>query len=347
LKKILFGILLFVLGTNAIGQNITKFEYFIDTDPGVGLATAANPAASPTVTDFNIPISMASLSTGFHTLYIRGQNTAGEWTHTHFRKFYIDIASLPTTDKLVKFEYFFDADPGFGNGTAAPIAPPVSSVINQDIFAIPSSLPIGTHTIYVRARDSSGDWTQIASGNFSVAAAVPAPTITSFTPTSGSTSTTVTITGTNFTGATAVTFGGIAATSFTVVSSTSLTAVVGNGASGNIAIETPGGTASLVGFIYNDNITGNEPIGNSDRVEIFPNPSESQEFHLQFPSSWQGKNSTIEIMDMTGRIVYSTSSSISQPTLILFLGKSVEAGLYIVTVQVEKKNITLKMFVNK
>jgi hypothetical protein len=223
----------------------------------------------------------------------------------------------------------------------------VSSVINQDIFAIPSSLPIGTHTIYVRARDSSGDWTQIASGNFSVAAAVPAPTITSFTPTSGSTSTTVTITGTNFTGATAVTFGGIAATSFTVVSSTSLTAVVGNGASGNIAIETPGGTASLAGFIYNDNITGNEPIGNSDRVEIFPNPSESQEFHLQFPSSWQGKNSTIEIMDMTGRIVYSTSSSISQPTLILFLGKSVEAGLYIVTVQVEKKNITLKMFVNK
>lgn len=77
-----------------------------------------------------------------------------------------------------------------------------------------------------------------------------APTITSFTPTSAATGAAITITGTNFTGATAVSFGGTAATSFIVNSSTSITATIGAGASGNVSITTPGGTASLAGFTF-------------------------------------------------------------------------------------------------
>lgn len=79
---------------------------------------------------------------------------------------------------------------------------------------------------------------------------VPLPTITSFTPTTGITGSTITITGTNFTTATAVSFGGVAAASFTVVNSTTITAVVGAGTSGNVAVTTIGGTASLPGFTY-------------------------------------------------------------------------------------------------
>jgi Secretion system C-terminal sorting domain/IPT/TIG domain len=419
LKKFLLVALLFALFMNVNAQNIIKFEYFIDTDPGVGSATAVSPPASPTVTDFNIPISIASLTSGFHTLYIRGQSTAGEWTHTHFRtfyivpllapppttitqveyftdtdpgvgaatqapgiipsttitnlsinldvtslssgfhtlyvrsktadgqwththfrKFYIAASNLPSSDNLVKFEYFFDTDPGFDKGTTAPIAPPVPSVTNQDIFASASNLSIGLHTVCIRSKDSSGDWTQVVTSTFLV---VAPPTVTNFTPTNGSAGTSVTITGTNFTGASAVTFGGTAATSFTVVSANSITAVVGTGASGNVSVTTPGGAASLLGFVYNDKITGVEPISNSDRVEIYPNPSKSQEFNLQFPASWQGKNSTIEIMDMAGRIVYSTSSSINQTILTLLPDKSLEAGLYILTVQTEKNYIALKI----
>jgi antibiotic biosynthesis monooxygenase (ABM) superfamily enzyme len=79
----------------------------------------------------------------------------------------------------------------------------------------------------------------------------PAPVITSFTPTSAATGATVTLTGTDFTGATAVSFGGIAATSFNVVSATSITAVVSAlGASGNVSVTTPGGTAVLAGFTF-------------------------------------------------------------------------------------------------
>lgn len=76
------------------------------------------------------------------------------------------------------------------------------------------------------------------------------PTITSFTPTSGVSSTLINITGTNFTGATFVSFGGVQAPNFTVVSPTTITAFVSGGASGNVSVTAPGGTASLPGFTY-------------------------------------------------------------------------------------------------
>ena len=89
------------------------------------------------------------------------------------------------------------------------------------------------------------------------------PAIISFTPTTATSGTTVTIIGTNFTGATAITFGGTNASSYTVVNATTITAVVANGASGNISVTTPGGTATLSGFkycapptTYNTNLSG-------------------------------------------------------------------------------------------
>ncbi len=79
---------------------------------------------------------------------------------------------------------------------------------------------------------------------------VLAPSIASINPTSALSGATVTITGTNFTGATGVSFGGTAAASFTVVSPTSITAVVGSGTSGSVSVTTPGGAATLAGFIF-------------------------------------------------------------------------------------------------
>ena len=79
---------------------------------------------------------------------------------------------------------------------------------------------------------------------------IPAPVITSASPLSGRSGTAVTITGTDFTGATNVFFGGIPAEYFTVVSPAVINAVVGVGASGNISVKGPGGTATLTGFNF-------------------------------------------------------------------------------------------------
>lgn len=77
-----------------------------------------------------------------------------------------------------------------------------------------------------------------------------AASITGLTPTTAYTGDVVTITGVGFTGSTAVTFGGVAAGSFTVVSDTQINATVGNGASGSVAVTTPGSTITKTGFTY-------------------------------------------------------------------------------------------------
>jgi gliding motility-associated-like protein len=94
-------------------------------------------------------------------------------------------------------------------------------------------------------RDYSTNSVSIVKGN-----SIQAPTITSFTPTAAHAQSIVTITGTNFTGTTVVSFGGVTASSYTVVSPTTITAIIGSGATGNVSVTTPGGTASLGGFVF-------------------------------------------------------------------------------------------------
>ena len=74
--------------------------------------------------------------------------------------------------------------------------------------------------------------------------------IYSFSPITATTGTTVTIKGKAFIGAYAVSFGGDIAKSFTVINDSTISAVVGNGASGNVVVVSPNGTAGLGGFVF-------------------------------------------------------------------------------------------------
>ncbi len=75
---------------------------------------------------------------------------------------------------------------------------------------------------------------------------LPPPTITSISPTSGSPGTSITITGMNLSGITSVRFGGEVVASFTPsADGTTLSAVVGVGATGDVSVVSPRGTATL------------------------------------------------------------------------------------------------------
>ena len=97
---------------------------------------------------------------------------------------------------------------------------------------------------------------------------LPKPTITSFAPTSAIAGSTITLTGTNFTGATKVSFAGIDAISYTVVSSTTITALVPSGQSGTVTVITPGGSASLSGYIALPKILSFTPLQGTEGTII-------------------------------------------------------------------------------
>lgn len=74
--------------------------------------------------------------------------------------------------------------------------------------------------------------------------------ISSVSPMVGGAGETVTINGFGFSGATSVTVGGIPVASFTVNSANNITATLGQGSSGTVIVNSPGGTASFDGFIF-------------------------------------------------------------------------------------------------
>ena len=53
-------------GTPAVLQNITAAEYFIDTDPGIGNATAISVAAAVNISNVTPAINVTGLSNGVH-----------------------------------------------------------------------------------------------------------------------------------------------------------------------------------------------------------------------------------------------------------------------------------------
>jgi hypothetical protein len=146
-------------------QNLNKVEYYFDTDPGLGLGTnvpVTTPSANLTNFDFNVSIN--ALSQGFHRLQVRARDENGKWSFTHSHHFYKVVANTSITN-IVQLEYFFDADPGFGNGTSIPFSPDTN--ITNLSYSIPiGSLTNGFHKIIVRAKDAAGAWSTCHSLNF-------------------------------------------------------------------------------------------------------------------------------------------------------------------------------------
>jgi gliding motility-associated-like protein len=199
-------------------------EYFFDTDPGFGNATPITIAAGATI-DVTFAANSAALSVGMHALAVRTRNANGDWDIPVYTPFYIDQSRT-----ITKLEYFFDMDPGSGNGAAIAVSP-ATDVLDQVYSMNSSALTIGSHNLNVRVAGQNNFWGIPESFSFSVTAALP-PTITSFNPTSGPIGTIVTITGTNFsaTPANNIVFFGATKAMVNAATSTQLTVTVPTGA---------------------------------------------------------------------------------------------------------------------
>lgn len=135
--------------------NITQAEYFFDTDPGFGSGTAASVVPGEDI-NFAISGNIASLNKGLHTLYVRVKDDNNKWSLTHSQLFYKEAIISNPIPNITQAEYFFDTDPGFGNGTAAAVT------AGQDInFAINGNIATinkGLHTLFVRVKDGNNKW---------------------------------------------------------------------------------------------------------------------------------------------------------------------------------------------
>jgi hypothetical protein len=74
------------LNSGSAVPNITQMEYFIDADPGYGLATALAVTAGSPITQ-NVNISLGSLTNGVHKLSIRAKDVNNKWSVVGIKDF--------------------------------------------------------------------------------------------------------------------------------------------------------------------------------------------------------------------------------------------------------------------
>ena len=93
--------LISITGYAQTNTNITNAEYFFDTDPGLGNATAitiSTPAANIASLAFNANVT--PLANGMHTLFVRSKSTNGAWSVTN--KMYVaNVQSLGSNTNVV------------------------------------------------------------------------------------------------------------------------------------------------------------------------------------------------------------------------------------------------------
>jgi hypothetical protein len=136
--------------------NITAAEFFIDTDPGIGNGTPVTVTPGATA-NFVASVPTTSLAAGFHFVAIRTRDASGKWGLFEKRGFYISTAT-GNMGFVTSGEYFFDTDPGVGNGLSFNFTTPGNTVNENIIMNIPVGLSQGNHLLVARVKDANGFW---------------------------------------------------------------------------------------------------------------------------------------------------------------------------------------------
>jgi hypothetical protein len=150
-----------------VEKSIAQLEYYIDTDPGVGLGS---PLTLDENKDFIGAIDLEGVEPGFHQLNTRYKDSKGNWGIAQTRQFYIS----PVTNQTLfvdRIEYFFDEnDPGAGNAVPIELLAP-SLEIDLEALIATADLEIGIHTLNIRIRNSDRNWSLIESREFTIESA--------------------------------------------------------------------------------------------------------------------------------------------------------------------------------
>ena len=140
---------------------ITGAEYFWDTDPGQGNATAM--VALDGSFDEAIETALESALAappqgGLHLFCVRFQDSDGDWGPIFKRT--IATENAPRDIKITLAEYFWDTDPGEGSGTAMVAFDGTFDEAIETVLKNPLTTPAqgGLHLFNIRVSDEDGNW---------------------------------------------------------------------------------------------------------------------------------------------------------------------------------------------
>jgi hypothetical protein len=136
----------------ATPHSVEAIEYFFDEDPGVGNAIQKTASIAGDQLDLAFDVDTEGLTDGIHHIGLRTL-TDGTWSSTYYRQFLVRSVE---ENQIARLEYFWNDDPGAGNGYVVDITP--GKEVTVDFEADMSDLPEGMQTLGLRAQSSAGGW---------------------------------------------------------------------------------------------------------------------------------------------------------------------------------------------
>jgi hypothetical protein len=148
------------LSQPSVSTTLVAAEYFWNTDPGVGAATALTVPQGLNV-DALLNISTGTLPQGANFLGFRVRAADGKWSQTRTNMVYIHApGSSGDRTVLTDIEYFINTDRGLGSNTIIPISPTNGSAPIAVSIPLPTTLVVGTYQVGIRTRTGRGQWSQ-------------------------------------------------------------------------------------------------------------------------------------------------------------------------------------------
>jgi hypothetical protein len=140
----------------ATPHKVEAIEYWFDKDPGIGNATRIAAALTGDSLKTAFDVTTDGLDDGVHKIGLRTL-TDGTWSETKVRQF---LVRSTVDNYITRVEYFWNNDPGAGNGNAVDITP--GEEVSIDFEADMTELGEGPHTLGLRAQSGSKGWSPVS-----------------------------------------------------------------------------------------------------------------------------------------------------------------------------------------
>lgn len=160
--------------------NITRVEYYIDTDPGYGAATAISITTAVNIINQTININPTALTEGIHLLDLRALDANGSWSLNQrliFAKPFNNTLNAPPIKSIKLVEYYIDNDPGWGYGVPVAIQKNTTTLADLQISTNITGLTSGIHKFYIRGKDNMEAWSFSDTLQFTIPSVLALPSI--------------------------------------------------------------------------------------------------------------------------------------------------------------------------
>gem|GEM_PF-2529909 len=134
---------------------LTSAEWYLDKDPGFGKGVPI--ALSGTMLDSSLNFDLTGVTPGLHSLYIRLENSDGNWSLIYQHTLLVNkgTGNGGGNPDFTGGEYYFDTDPGPGNGKPLSVnSQSVDSIFNIDLTGVST----GLHNVAIRLQNTDGSW---------------------------------------------------------------------------------------------------------------------------------------------------------------------------------------------